>query len=184
MKLNIILASAALMCSTSLTACSGSKANQEDINDTVADAVEDTFETTETEADNEPTTDNDTDDSVAHRINSGKWIKLPSGLEYQVLEEGNGAKPTASDVVSVVYTGYLTDGTIFDATSRHGGEPYTTFPLNQVIPGWTEGVQLMPVGSTYRFRIPYNLAYGERGMGPIPPKATLIFDVKLVKIEQ
>ena len=117
-------------------------------------------------------------------LNAGDWTKLPSGLEYQVLEEGNGPKPTASDVVSVVYNGYLTDGTLFDGTSQHGGEPYTSFPLNRVIPGWTEGVQLMPVGSTYRFRIPYNLAYGERGMGPIPPKATLIFDVRLVKIGQ
>lgn len=183
MKLNIILASAAMLCATSLTACTGSKANQEKIADTAVDAVEETTETAGATGDpaamNDMAADND---SVARRINSGKWIKLPSGLEYQVLEKGNGPKPTANDEVSVIYTGYLTDGTIFDATSLHGGEPYTSFPLNRVIPGWTEGVQLMPVGSTYRFRIPYNLAYGEQGMGPIPPKATLIFDVKLVKI--
>ena len=183
MKINTLLAAAALLCGTSLTACAGSKADQAKVADTAVDAVEQTTETTTSTGDPVANYDlavvNDPDS-----LNAGDWTKLPSGLEYQVLEEGNGPKPTASDVVSVVYNGYLTDGTLFDGTSQHGGEPYTSFPLNRVIPGWTEGVQLMPVGSTYRFRIPYNLAYGERGMGPIPPKATLIFDVRLVKIGQ
>ena len=183
MKINTLLAAAALLCGTSLTACAGSKADQAKIADTAVDAVEQTTETATSTGDPVANYDlavvNDPDS-----LNAGDWTKLPSGLEYQVLEEGNGPKPTASDVVSVVYNGYLTDGTLFDGTSQHGGEPYTSFPLNRVIPGWTEGVQLMPVGSTYRFRIPYNLAYGERGMGPIPPKAMLIFDVRLVKIGQ
>ena len=105
-----------------------------------------------------------------------------SGLQYVILREGHGAKPSATDVVRVHYEGRLLDGTIFDSSIQRG-EPIA-FPLNQVIAGWTEGVQLMPVGSKFRFYIPYHLAYGERGAGRlIPPFATLIFDVELLEIE-
>ncbi|MER2490365.1 FKBP-type peptidyl-prolyl cis-trans isomerase [Catenovulum sediminis] len=104
-----------------------------------------------------------------------------SGLQYEVLVEGEGDKPAATDTVTVHYTGTLLDGTKFDS-SVDRGEP-ASFPLNRVIPGWTEGVQLMNVGSKYRFYIPYNLAYGENGTGSIPPFATLIFDVELISIE-
>ncbi|MCU4676386.1 FKBP-type peptidyl-prolyl cis-trans isomerase [Catenovulum sp. 2E275] len=104
-----------------------------------------------------------------------------SGLQYEVVEAGEGESPKATDTVKVHYTGTLIDGTKFDS-SVDRGEP-ATFPLNRVIPGWTEGVQLMKVGSKYRFYVPYNLAYGEHGTGGIPPYSTLIFDVELISIE-
>lgn len=104
-----------------------------------------------------------------------------SGLQYEVVKPGTGPKPKDTDSVEVHYTGTLLDGTKFDS-SRDRGEP-AKFPLKGVIPGWTEGLQLMPVGSTYKFYIPANLAYGENGPGPIGPNATLIFDVELIKIE-
>lgn len=105
-----------------------------------------------------------------------------SGLQYRVLEEGNGAQPNASDTVEVHYTGTLTDGTKFDS-SRDRGETIS-FPLNGVIAGWTEGVQLMKEGARYEFVIPSELGYGARGAGGvIPPNATLIFDVELVSIK-
>lgn len=104
-----------------------------------------------------------------------------SGLQYEVLETGDGPKPTADDRVSVHYRGTLTDGTEFDS-SYNRGEP-TTFPLSGVIPGWTEGLQLMPVGSKYRFVLPPELAYGENGAGGvIGPNEALVFEVELLEI--
>lgn len=109
-------------------------------------------------------------------------VVLPSGLQYKVITEGNGRKPLATDRVKCHYEGTLTNGTVFDSSYRRG-EP-AVFPLNGVIAGWTEGVQLMAEGSKYRFFIPYNLAYGERGAGQaIPPYAALVFDVELLSIE-
>lgn len=109
-------------------------------------------------------------------------VVLPSGLQYTILREGTGRKPKATDRVKCHYEGTLTDGTVFDSSYRRG-EP-ATFPLNGVIAGWTEGVQLMSEGAKYRFFIPYNLAYGERGAGQsIPPFAALVFDVELISIE-
>lgn len=109
-------------------------------------------------------------------------ITTASGLQYQVVTEGNGPRPAATDEVEVHYVGTLLDGTTFDS-SRARGESIA-FSLNRVIPGWTEGVQLMPVGSTYRFWIPANLAYGEQGTpgGPIGPNQTLVFEVELLGI--
>ena len=108
-------------------------------------------------------------------------IVLPSGLQYQVLREGNGKQPKVTDRVKCHYEGTLIDGTKFDS-SYDRGEP-ATFGLNQVIAGWTEGVQLMQEGAKYRFFIPYNLAYGERGAGSsIPPFAALVFDVELIEV--
>lgn len=107
-------------------------------------------------------------------------VTLPSGLQYLVLQAGTGPKPKATDEVTVHYKGTLLNGKQFDS-SYDRGEPIS-FPLNQVIPGWTEGVQLMPVGSKYRFFIPYQLAYGEKGAGQdIPPYSVLIFEVELIK---
>lgn len=104
-----------------------------------------------------------------------------SGLQYIVEKEGNGATPTATDEVTVHYTGKLLDGTVFDS-SVNRGEP-ATFPLNRVIPGWTEGVQLMKEGGKYTFFIPSDLAYGPQGVpNAIPPHATLIFEVELIKV--
>ncbi len=108
-------------------------------------------------------------------------ITLPSGLQYTVLREGTGRKPKATDSVKCHYEGTLTNGTVFDSSYRRG-EP-ATFPLNGVIKGWTEGVQLMGEGAKFRFFIPYNLAYGERGAGQsIPPYAALVFDVELLEV--
>lgn len=109
-------------------------------------------------------------------------VTLPSGLQYQVLREGNGRKPSATDQVECHYEGTLVNGQVFDSSYRRGET--ATFGLNQVIKGWTEGLQLMQEGAKYRFFIPYQLAYGERGAGQsIPPFATLIFDVELVKVK-
>ena len=106
---------------------------------------------------------------------------MTSGLQYQVLKEGNGKKPTAKDTVQCHYEGTLIDGTVFDSSYQRG-EP-ATFPLQQVIAGWTEGLQLMQEGAKYRFFIPYRLAYGEGGAGAsIPPFAALIFDVELIQV--
>jgi FKBP-type peptidyl-prolyl cis-trans isomerase len=112
-----------------------------------------------------------------------KITTLPSGLQYEVLTMGTGEKPKDTDTVTVHYKGSLVDGKQFDS-SYDRGEPIT-LPLNGVIPGWTEGVQLMPVGSKFRFYIPYQLGYGERGAGQdIPPYSTLIFDIELLKVSK
>ena len=109
-------------------------------------------------------------------------VTLPSGLQYQVLKEGDGKKPSATDQVVCHYEGTLIDGTVFDSSYQRN-QP-ATFGLNQVIAGWTEGVQLMQEGAKYRFFIPYNLAYGERGAGAqIPPFAALVFDVELIEVK-
>ena len=105
-----------------------------------------------------------------------------SGLQYEVLEATIGQKPKATDTVKVHYEGTLIDGTVFDSSYKRGES--ISFPLNGVIKGWTEGLQLMSVGSKYKFFIPYQLAYGERGAGQqIPPYAALIFTVELLGIE-
>ena len=109
-------------------------------------------------------------------------VTLPSGLQYLVIKEGNGKRPKATDKVKCHYEGMLVDGTLFDSSVQRG-EP-ATFPLNQVIAGWTEGLQLMTEGSKYRFFIPYTLGYGERGAGAsIPPFAALVFDVELIEVQ-
>ena len=105
-----------------------------------------------------------------------------SGLQYEVLTQGTGKKPKASDTVLVHYRGTLLDGKEFDSSYKRN-EPIS-FPLNGVIAGWTEGLQLMPIGSKYKFTIPPKLGYGSRGVGGvIPPNATLIFEVELLEIE-
>ncbi|GAB6197469.1 FKBP-type peptidyl-prolyl cis-trans isomerase [Lysobacter xanthus] len=105
-----------------------------------------------------------------------------SGLQYQALTTGTGPRPKADDMVTVHYTGTLLDGTKFDSSYDHGGP--ATLPLAQVVPGWREGIQLMPVGSKYKLWIPASLGYGEAGTpgGPIPPNATLAFEVELLGI--
>jgi peptidyl-prolyl cis-trans isomerase len=109
-------------------------------------------------------------------------ITTASGLQYQVLREGNGQSPKATDTVECHYEGTLIDGTKFDSSYDRGQT--ATFPLNQVIAGWTEGLQLMKEGGKYRFFIPYELGYGERGAGAsIPPFSTLVFDVELVSVK-
>ena len=115
--------------------------------------------------------------------NKGKEgvVTLPSGVQYKILKEGKGAIPADTSNVEVNYEGKLIDGTVFDSSYQRG-EP-ATFRLNQVITGWTEGLQLMEEGAKYRFFIPYRLGYGENGAGTlIPPYSTLIFDVELIKV--
>ena len=109
-------------------------------------------------------------------------VITPSGLQYKVLQEGSGAKPSVKDSVEVHYEGTLVTGDKFDSSYDRGKT--ISFPLNGVIPGWTEGLQLMSIGSIYELYIPYQLGYGERGYSPvIPPKSTLIFKVELIGIE-
>lgn len=118
---------------------------------------------------------------LAENSKKERIITTPSGLQYEILKEGNGRNPKATDSVRCHYHGTLIDGTVFDSSYQRG-EP-AAFGLNQVIAGWTEGVQLMKEGAKYRFYIPYNLAYGERGAGgAIPPYSALIFDVELLEI--
>ena len=109
-------------------------------------------------------------------------VSLESGLQYKVITMGDGPKPTSTDTVEVHYRGTLLDGTEFD--SSYARNSTVSFVLNQVIPGWTEGLQLMPTGSKWQLFIPPDLAYGERGAGrDIGPYSTLIFEVELISIE-
>ena len=111
------------------------------------------------------------------------YAVTPSGLKYMILTEGKGKQPTAESSVTVHYTGELLNGEVFDSSVSRG-EP-ATFPLNRVIPGWTEGVQLMKEGAKYTFFIPSDLAYGAQGVpGAIPPHSTLIFEVELIKVNK
>lgn len=119
---------------------------------------------------------------LAENGKNEKVVTLPSGLQYEVLTEGNGAKPAATDKVKCHYHGTLLDGTVFDSSVQRG-EP-ALFGVNQVIKGWVEALQLMSVGSKWRLFIPSHLAYGEQGAGnSIEPNSTLIFDVELLGIE-
>lgn len=122
------------------------------------------------------------EDFLANNAKRAEVKVTDSGLQYEVLKEGTGASPTATETVEVHYHGTLLDGTVFDSSVERGQT--IEFPLNRVIPGWTEGVQLMKEGAKYRFYIPYDLAYGPRGSAPkIPPYAALIFDVELFKVK-
>ncbi|MBF1446879.1 MAG: FKBP-type peptidyl-prolyl cis-trans isomerase [Prevotella nigrescens] len=122
------------------------------------------------------------EDFLAENAKKDNIVVLPSGLQYEVIREGNGKKPSATSKVKCHYEGTLIDGTKFDS-SYDRGEP-ATFGLNQVIAGWTEGLQLMSEGAKYRFFIPYNLGYGDRGAGAsIPPYAALVFDVELIEVQ-
>lgn len=118
---------------------------------------------------------------MADNRNAEGVVTTASGLQYQIVQEGTGPRPGPNDTVTIDYTGTLLDGTVFDSSVQRG-EPIT-YPLTGFIQGWQEGVQLMPVGSKFRFWIPPELAYGTRGSGSvIPPNATLVFDVELLGI--
>lgn len=110
-------------------------------------------------------------------------VSLPSGLQYKIIETGTGTKPSKNDTVTVEYTGRLIDGTVFDSTEK-SGKP-ATFQVSQVIPGWTEALQLMPAGSTWEIYVPSGLAYGPRSVGgPIGPNETLIFKIHLISVKK
>src|SRR5262245_49987515 len=121
--------------------------------------------------------------NAAAPAQTGEWTTTSSGLKYQVLKHGTGTvSPKATDTVKVHYHGTLLNGTVFDSSVQRG-EPIS-FPLNRVIPGWTEGVQLMKVGDKFKFEIPPNLAYGPNSPSPkIPPNSTLVFEVELIEIQ-
>jgi FKBP-type peptidyl-prolyl cis-trans isomerase len=122
---------------------------------------------------------------LAKNAKKDKVITTASGLQYQIVKEGkkNGLSPKATDTVKVEYKGTLLDGTVFDSTDKHGGS--ISFPLDHVIKGWTEGVQLMKEDAVYRFFIPSELAYGEQGAGSaIGANETLIFEIHLLKVEK
>ena len=119
---------------------------------------------------------------LAENAKKDSVVTLPSGLQYKVLVEGNGEVPKATDKVLVNYEGRLIDGTVFDASKKHGDKP-AEFKPSQVIKGWTEALTMMPVGSKWQLYIPYELAYGERNTGNIKPYSALIFDVELVGID-
>ena len=118
---------------------------------------------------------------AANKTNEGV-VTLPSGLQYKILKAGTGEKPTVDDTVVCNYKGTLVNGTEFDASEKHGGP--STFPVKGVIAGWTEALQLMPVGSKWQLFVPSSLAYGAPGPGDIGPNATLIFEVELVSIQK
>jgi FKBP-type peptidyl-prolyl cis-trans isomerase FklB len=121
-------------------------------------------------------------DFLAENKKKAGVTELPSGLQYEIITEGTGAKPSARNTVTCHYHGTLINGTIFDSSVQRGRP--ASFPLSQVIKGWTEGVQLMPQGSKWRFFIPPSLGYGDRQVGPtIGPNSTLIFEVELIDID-
>jgi len=133
---------------------------------------------------NQPSSDNKAGTATASKASeTGEMKTTASGLKYQVLKQGNGTvSPKATDTVKVHYHGTLLNGTVFDSSVQRG-EPIS-FPLNGVIAGWTEGLQLMKVGDKFKFEIPPNLAYGENSPSPaIPPNSTLVFEVELLGIE-
>lgn len=134
---------------------------------------------------NKKSDENKTKGEAFLKENKGKEgvVVLPSGLQYKVVDAGTGAKPGKDDTVTVEYTGRLVDGTVFDSTEKTG-KP-ATFQVSQVIPGWTEVLQLMPAGSTWEVFIPSGLAYGPRSVGgPIGPNETLIFKIHLLSVKK
>ncbi len=118
---------------------------------------------------------------LAQNRNNPGVFETPSGLQYTVIKGAEGRKPKATDTVHVHYHGTLLNGSVFDSSVQRG-EPIS-FPLNQVIAGWTEGLQLMSIGSKYKFFIPSELAYGDQAVGSIPPGSTLVFEVELLDIK-
>ena len=170
MKKVLVIATAALSI-MGMASCSGNSTSSEETTDMV------------TSADSIEIRDNLTlgREFLAENAKNDSVVQTESGLQYMVLKEGTGAKPGPTDTVTVQYTGKLIDGTVFDSSVERG-EP-ATFPLDKVIPGWTEGLQLMSEGSQYRLFIPSELAYGSKGAGDkILPNATLIFDVWLIGV--
>lgn len=161
----------------SMASCSGSAKSGENDSDSATEVV----------ADSAKVEDTASADAVFDSIKASGSVAdstvytTETGLKYMIIQKGEGATPTATDDVTVHYTGKLVDGTVFDS-SVDRGEP-ATFPLNRVIPGWTEGLQLMQEGGKAVFYIPAKLAYGEQGIpGVIPPSSDLVFEVELLKV--
>ena len=181
-KISIVVAAAAIIATGALSSCNGNKTKQNDSLQAIEEmvsTVEEATATTDTAKYNAAFF-NDAS-KLASTPSDSTYMVTETGLKYAVVKEGNGKKPAATDAVTVHYTGKLTDGTVFDSSVSRG-EP-ATFPLNRVIPGWTEGLQLMKEGGTTVFYIPSTLAYGEQGApGAIPPNSDLIFEVQLISV--
>ena len=179
MKKVLLIAAAALALSVAASACDSKKAQAE-----TADALVEGAAEAESLSGADVSADEADVVAPADTTKDAKgYMTTATGLKYKVLKPGTGKRPASpASTVRVRYTGKKLDGTVFDATSEHG-TPYDEFPLNRVIPGWTEGLQLMPEGAVYEFYIPAALAYGDRGTpgGPIGPNEDLIFEVELVK---
>ncbi len=187
MKINKISAVAAAMAVATAfvsTGCNSSKNGEQDTTKTVIEQIDEEVigETAPMDTSKYNAQYFDTPANAQSAENPDGFKTTASGLRYKVETEGTGATPKATDNVLVHYTGKLLDGTVFDSSVERG-EPIS-FPLNRVIAGWTEGLQLMKEGGTTVFYIPANLAYGEQGTpgGPIPPNAPLIFEVQLIKV--
>lgn len=176
------IAAVAIISAGSLVSCNGNKSEKEDSTKAIEEmvtAVEDATAKADTAKYGAAFFNNP--EKKADSPSDSTYMTTPSGLKYVVVKEGTGKSPSATDAVTVHYTGMLTDGTVFDS-SINRGEP-ATFPLNRVIPGWTEGLQLMKEGGTTIFYIPSNLAYGKQGApGAIPPNSDLIFEVQLIGV--
>lgn len=178
----ILLAAAVAVAASGLWSCKSDKAGQ---NDSAAQEAVEASETLTQETATDTAKYNQTFfanvENEASAPSPEKWQVTESGLKYTVVTEGTGKQPTATDNVTVHYTGRLTNGTVFDSSVDRGVP--ATFPLNRVIPGWTEGLQLMKEGGKTVFYIPSNLAYGAAGApGAIPPNSDLIFEVELLEV--
>lgn len=189
MKKNVSLATAAFsmaVASLCIASCGKQKPSSADtaaVDSLVAEVIEASDSVSTDSIDDATTVSTDMSSYRASYFQASDGYKTtPSGLKYVTVVEGTGASPAATDVVTVHYTGRLLDGTVFDSSVERG-EP-TSFPLQAVIKGWTEGLQLMKVGGKTVFYIPSNLAYGEMGTpgGPIGPNQDLIFEVELISI--
>lgn len=182
MNFKFYVLGAAAIATAGLAGCKSEKSDTTDSVDSVATVVE------EVEADGAAPADTtflggffDNSSHKSATPSDSTYMETASGIKYVVLKEGNGVAPKATDAVTVHYTGKLPDGTVFDSSVSRG-EP-ATFPLGQVIPGWTEGLQLMKTGGKTIFYIPANLGYGEQGVpGSIPPNSPLIFEVELLSV--
>lgn len=175
----VTLGAAALLVA-GFSSCKSDKSNSTDTADTIVEEViDDSLEAPADTAYLGSFFDNAANKSTTP--SDSTYMETATGIKYVVVKDGTGASPKASDSVTVHYTGKLTDGTVFDSSISRG-EP-ATFPLTQVIPGWTEGLQLMKTGGKTIFYIPSNLGYGEQGVpGTIPPNSPLIFEVELLSI--
>lgn len=182
MKKTIISVMALAAGAMMLVSCGGNKAADADSDTQAVDQLAEVIADTPDSVATSPFTPQFFSDETrkSDTPSDSTYAVTASGLKYVIVKKGEGKAPKASDTVTVHYLGMLTNGEVFD-TSYTRGEP-TTFPLSQVIPGWTEGLQLMQEGGEAVFYIPSNLGYGPQGMGPIPPDAPLIFKVELISV--